>query len=139
MKRLLLLAPLLLTSCAVGYDLMSDEPFQIKCYDLFITAGVPQTGYIIGGPKLPYAQMRRWDGKYMSTLERIETSPEKIIFKEEVDSPFALHIDRVTRDVYAAEWSKGGKIIDNDKTLFKCSFKPLILRFGWGSWAQVWP
>ena len=98
-----------------------------------------QPGYMIGGPKLPLAQARMWDGNYMSMLERIETSPEKIIFKEEIDGQtLALHIDRLTRDVYVGEWSEGGKIVANGNTLLKCSFRPLNLRFGWGSWAQVW-
>jgi len=140
MKRLLLLAPLILTSCAAGHDLMSDEPFQMKCQDMFMTSGVPQAGYMIGGPKLPLAQARMWNGSHMSMLERIETSPENITFKLESNKQImAAHIDRIKRDVYVGEWSEGGEIIANSKTLLKCRFKPLNLRFGWGSWAQVWP
>ena len=92
---------------------------------------------MIGGPKLPLAQSRMWDGNYMVMLERIGTSPQKIIFKEEIDGQTsAVYIDRLTRDVYLGEWSEGGKIAADSKTLIKCSFKPLNLRFGWGSWRR---
>ena len=140
LKRLLLLAPLLLTSCAARHDLMSDEPFQMRCQDWFIRYTVSQPGYMIGGAKLPHAQTRMWDGSYMSMWERIETTQEKITFKEDLNSQasWALQINRLTKEVIEGEWSDSDKKIIGGSPL-KCSFKPLNLRFGWGSWAQVWP
>ena len=138
LKGLLLLSPLLLTSCTVGHDLTSDEPFQMLCPSMFITHTVHQPGYMIGGPKLPHAQTRMWDGSYMSMSERIETTQDKITFKQDInDKAYALQINRLTKEVVVGEWSDSGKKIIG-RHLLKCSFKPLNMKFGWGSWVQVW-
>ena len=90
---------------------MSDKPFQIKCLDMFSTAGVPQTGYIIGGPKLPLAQMRKWEGSHMKMLERVKTTPKEIIFKYTIiDQIIAIKIDRITGKISRGEWSE----VDNN-------------------------
>ena len=80
---------------------MSDEPFQMRCQDWFIRYTVSQPGYMIGGAKLPHAQTRMWDGSYMSMWERIETTKEKITFKEDLNSQasWALQINRLTKEV----------------------------------------
>ncbi|MDC0315929.1 hypothetical protein OAL32_03320 [Synechococcus sp. AH-551-G15] len=138
MKRLVLLLPLFLTSCA-GHDLVSDEPFQMKCPKMYMVIEyqfVP--GYMIAGPKLPFAQARRWDGFHMEMLERMETTSSKIIFKGEHKSiPYTLKIDRNSGKVFWASWKdQKGKAV-NYESLANCSFRPLNFKLGWGRWAQT--